>query len=78
MKIAWMDDAVQRGAPIPAMEYAEAYAGVGDVESAFEMLERAFDQREPALLDIGVDPSFDSVRDDPPFARLIDRVGLPF
>ena len=60
------------------MEYAEAYAGAGDPERAFEWLERAYEQREPALLGIGVDPSFDGVRSDPRFARLVDRVGLPF
>ena len=78
LKIAWLDDAGQRGTPVSAMEYAEAYAGAGDPERAFEWLERAYEQREPALLGIGVDPSFDGVRSDPRFARLVDRVGLPF
>jgi len=56
----------------PAYALAEAYVGLGDQESAFAYLRKAYAQREPALLFIGVEPKMDSVRNDPRFAALVN------
>lgn len=55
---------------------AVIYAGLGDKDGAFESLERAFRRREADLLFIRVERAFDSLRGDPRFASLLERVGL--
>ena len=77
LQLAWLDGRSESGEPVPAMAYARAHAGTGDVDAAFEWLEEAFERKEPGLLGIGVDPKFDPLRDDLRFASLIERVGLP-
>ena len=77
LQLAWLEGRRNAGASPPAMAYAQAYAGLGDMESTFQWLERAWEQREPGLPAIAVDPKFDRVRDDPRFAELINRIGLP-
>lgn len=52
------------------------YAGIGDTERALEWLERAYQERAANLVFLKVEPLFDSMRDDPRFQRLVERVGL--
>jgi TolB-like protein/DNA-binding SARP family transcriptional activator/Flp pilus assembly protein TadD len=65
-----------------AQEEASAYleaavlAGLGRRDEAFARLEEAVARREAAVPDLGVDPSFDSLRDDPRMAALLRRVGV--
>jgi len=61
----------------PAYTVAEAYAALDDRERAFAYLRKAYVQREPALLFIGVEPKMDGVRNDPRFAALVEDIGLP-
>jgi tetratricopeptide (TPR) repeat protein len=63
------------GAVTPA-HLAFVYAALGDHDRAFAELNRAADQRSPALLWARVDPRLDALRDDPRFAELVARVGL--
>ncbi len=51
-------------------------AALGDVEGAFELLARAEEERQPYLPFTGL-PGFDSLRADPRFGALLDRLGLP-
>jgi TolB-like protein/Flp pilus assembly protein TadD len=55
---------------------ATAHAGLGNREEVFELLERAVEQRDDYVLDLGVDPVFDRFRDDPRMARLLRKMGL--
>lgn len=50
------------------------YAGLGDNNLAFEWLERAFDQHSSPLMYLRVDPQLDSLRNDPRFDRLLNRL----
>jgi TolB-like protein/DNA-binding SARP family transcriptional activator len=65
-----------------AQEEASAYleaavlAGLGRRDEAFARLEEAVARHEAAVPDLGVDPSFDSLRDDPRMASLLRRVGV--
>jgi eukaryotic-like serine/threonine-protein kinase len=57
---------------------AVIYAGLGEKEQAFALLERAYEDRSyylPSFLT--VDERLDSLRTDPRFADLKKRVGLP-
>jgi hypothetical protein len=40
-------------------------------------LERAYNQRNPWLLNVQVDPAMDDLRSSPRFRDLIRRIGLP-
>jgi TolB-like protein/Tfp pilus assembly protein PilF len=48
----------------------------GDIDEAFEWLERADQDRNPMILQIGVSSVYDPLRGDPRFDRLLKRVGL--
>ena len=54
---------------------ARAYLGF-DHERAFELLEKALEERDPRLAHINVSPVWDGVRADPRFAVLVGRMGL--
>jgi serine/threonine-protein kinase len=55
---------------------ARIYTALGEKDRAFEYLERAFDIQDFGLPFIGVDPSYDPLRDDPRFDDMIRRLGL--
>ena len=56
---------------------AGIYARLGDRDQAFAWLEKAYQERQPALTFIGVEPVFDPLRSDPRFADFVRRIGLP-
>ena len=52
-------------------------AWCGDRNQAFELLEKAFEQKSPEVNFIGAMPVYDKLHDDPRFDALLERVGLP-
>jgi TolB-like protein/DNA-binding winged helix-turn-helix (wHTH) protein len=58
-------------------ELAILYEAIGDREKAIATLERAFAIHDLQLQYLNVDPSFDSMHDDPRFQDLLRRIGLP-
>jgi tetratricopeptide (TPR) repeat protein len=59
------------------LDFARAYAQLGDEEQAFQYLEQAFVDRSPGLVLLNIDRAWDSIRDDPRFLAAVRRVGLP-
>lgn len=57
---------------VPAILWAEAYAGAGDTERALDWLERAAEERGLFLPHIKRSPAFDSLREHPRF-RTVER-----
>ncbi len=55
---------------------AMGYAAVGDLDRAFACLERAFQVRSAGLIYLHVDPGYKSLRVDPRFGELVERIGL--
>jgi tetratricopeptide (TPR) repeat protein len=53
-----------------------SYLGTGNVNAAFQQLERAYRSHSVALIALKVDPTYDAVRRDPRFVSLLHRVGL--
>ena len=51
-------------------------AGAGDLDSAFEHLDRAMDGHDPALVHLAVAPQWDSLRVDPRFNQRLARMRL--
>jgi hypothetical protein len=52
------------------------YAALGDFDSAFASLERAFQTRSAGLIYLHLDPGYAPLRQDPRFAELVRRIGL--
>ena len=50
---------------------------VGDRECAFEALDRAYQEREPGILQLAVEPALDPLRDDSRFDDLLRRINYP-
>jgi eukaryotic-like serine/threonine-protein kinase len=55
---------------------AFVHAALGETGRAFDLLDRAVAERSPDALWLKVDPRFDSMRSDPRFSRVIERLGL--
>jgi eukaryotic-like serine/threonine-protein kinase len=55
---------------------AVLYAGAGDRANALRWLEESFRRRETLLFFVAVDPSLESLRSEPRFQALLQRMGL--
>jgi len=65
------------GGYVPPSFFAQVYIALGEREQGLAWLEKAYQERDPYLTRIKVDPAFDSIRSDPAFQVLIRRLGLP-
>jgi len=61
---------------VSPLDIALVYAGMGDNDSAFVWLEKAYQERVTRLQELP-QPSFDGLRSDARFAELMRRLGLP-
>jgi len=55
---------------------ARIYAEIGDRGRALQWLEKACEERDGGLSLLNVDPSMDSLRGEPGFAAILERIGL--
>lgn len=62
---------------VTAYGVALVYAGLGQRDSAFSWLERGLQERTHWLVWLNRDPRWQSIRGDPRFARLTQRMKLP-
>ena len=53
---------------------ALTYAALGDLEKAFAWLEKAYSERDPAIIGAKGDPRFDVLRSEPRFHELLRRL----
>jgi tetratricopeptide (TPR) repeat protein len=65
-----------RNHEVDPLMVAVANIGMGDNDSAFAWLEKAYLQRSSGLNALKVDPLYDPLRSDPRFTSLLQRVGL--
>jgi DNA-binding winged helix-turn-helix (wHTH) protein len=56
---------------------ALVHAGLGQMDSAFAWLNKAFDERSHWLVWLRLDPRWRGLRSDPRFAELVRRLGFP-
>jgi TolB-like protein/tetratricopeptide (TPR) repeat protein len=68
----------RRSGPNQAYAYPTAviWAGLGENDKALDWLDKAFEERETDLVMIKVEPSFDRLRPNLRFQRLMRRLGL--
>jgi TolB-like protein/Tfp pilus assembly protein PilF len=62
---------------IPSFSLAVAYAGLGDKARALAYLQKAYDERCDLVPTLKVNPLFDTLRSDPRFQKLLQRIGFP-
>ncbi len=60
-----------------AYQIAEVYASRGEVDRAFEWLERAYAQRDSGLSQLKGNPRFKRLESDPRYAALLEKMHLP-
>jgi tetratricopeptide (TPR) repeat protein len=73
--LAEIVDQAARGYVCPSA-VALIHASLGDKDAAFAWLERAYEERDYLLRFLKVAPYWDSLRSDPRFARLLQRLRL--
>jgi tetratricopeptide (TPR) repeat protein len=55
---------------------AMGHAALGNMDSAFESLERAYQARSAGLIYLHLDPGYDPLRADPRYADILARIGV--
>lgn len=63
--------------PVSAFHFAVVHMGLNENDQAFELLNRAWDEHYWLMGWLKVDPLFDTLRPDPRFKALIQRMGFP-
>jgi len=61
---------------VPPYHVAMAYAGLGNADSAFLWLDRAYAERASFMGGVKVEPGFATLHDDPRWSVLLARMGL--
>ncbi len=67
----------QRKEYVSPISFAQVFIGLGDIDQAFEWLDRTLDERNRAVLFLKQDPMYDPLRSDPRFDDLLRRIGFP-
>ncbi len=70
-------EATTRGAVGLAYVIAILSALIGETEEGMTWLERAYEERDPLLVQAKIDPQIDPLRSDPRFQDLLRRIGFP-
>ncbi len=61
----------------PAFYTAMIYAQMGEIDTAFQWLEKAYQDREVEMYWLKVEPPFEPLRKDPRWKEMLDKVGFP-
>lgn len=62
---------------VPSICLVWLHLGLGDVEKALDWFERAYEERESRVLWLRVAPTYDRLRGEPRYDRLLRQIGLP-
>jgi tetratricopeptide (TPR) repeat protein len=62
---------------VSPLEFASAYARLGQNDEVFRWLEKAYDDHVPLLVRIQQDSDLNSLHGDPRYQDLVKRIGLP-
>ncbi len=72
-----MADTVANNRNLLAYQIAEVYAWRGETEKGFEWLQIAYDNHDTGLLSLLIDPLMQSLRSNPRYKSMVEKVGLP-
>ena len=56
--------------------FAWIYMGLGEIETAFDWLEKAVDERDGFILHLHIDPVYDPLRSHPRYKALLRKMNL--
>jgi serine/threonine-protein kinase len=62
---------------VGSYDLAMIYAGLGDRDQAFMLLDKAFSERSNQLVYLNAEPAWETLHSDPRFVELSRRIGLP-
>ena len=68
---------LSKQAYVSPIAFAAIYTALGQRQVAFVWLQGAYRERNPGMIGLQVDSSFDDLRPDPRFQDLLHRVGFP-
>jgi serine/threonine protein kinase/Tfp pilus assembly protein PilF len=77
LKIAKQVEGLSSHSYVDFYQLATVYAGLGDKDEAFRLLEKGYEQRSAGMPYLAVDPFWDNLHSDPRYADLLRRIGLP-
>jgi len=69
-------DEISKHKPVPSSYRALIYAGMGNTHHPIRWLERAYEEHDPSLIYLAVNPKWDSLRSDPRVVALLRKIGL--
>ena len=61
----------------PSFYIAMIYAQMGEIDTAFEWLDKAYEDHEVEMYWLKVEPPFEPLHDDPRWQVMLDKVGFP-
>ena len=70
-------EALSARAYVPSSASAVIHAALGDKVRALDWLDRAYDEHDFAVIKIGVAPWFGTLKDEPRFQQITDKLKLP-
>lgn len=71
-----LENARRNGQALPSVQLAIMHGELGELDVAFEHLDRAIEARDPSVIHLAVSPQWDTLRADPRFASRVARLGL--
>lgn len=77
LKVAKEVEEMSSHAYVDFYQVATIYAGLGEKDQAFRLLEKGYAQRSAGMLYLAIDPFWYGMHSDPRFADLLRRIGLP-
>jgi len=73
---ATLNEFIEKFQPAADYQIAQIYAVRGEIDLAFEWLDKAYDNRDTGL-PFMLGPLFDNLHDDPRWPAFLDKMGLP-
>lgn len=61
----------------PSFYLAMIYSVMGEIDLAFEWLEKSYEDHEVEMYWLKVEPPFEPIRSDPRYQEMLDKVGFP-
>ncbi len=62
---------------VPPYQIALIYNGLDERDKMLELLEKDYEQHDPKMIFLKVEPKWNNLRDDPRFQDLLRRGGFP-
>jgi hypothetical protein len=77
LNLDWLEGRKKVGQTVGPIEWAQGYAMAGDFDRAFDHLEKAYDEHNPMLRSIRLNPWLQGLGSDPRLEDLQSRIRQP-